>query len=221
MLFRPGSAPSESFTSSISFERGQTMRILTAWMGFLLLGAGMLGNTQPGVAQASSSSTRPAAPPASTAAIEGRITVAETVNRVARTDPLRNLPVYLFTLDQSKPLLDLERKCRHSMSHPAATSRVEGTNAFAAYNICMQCRSDAVDRVPRLPATASTKTDADGAYHFDGLLPGRRYQVVSVKKEEDEPTAIAGLSPRLKPGQRAKLDLSENDPWTDADPLIH
>ena len=195
------------------------MRIVTGWVGILLLLGEVLGFSPPISGQASAGQAN-AASAASTAAIEGRITVAETVNRVARTEPLRNLTVFLFTLDQSKPLLDLERKCRRSMSHPASTSRAEGSNAFAAYNICMQCLSDAMQLVPRLPATASVKTDADGAYKFEGIEPGRRYQVVSVKTQEDEPTVITGLSQRLKPSQRAKVDLSENDPWTDADPLV-
>ena len=195
------------------------MRIVTGWVGFLLLSSEVLGFGPPIFGQASAGQASGAST-ASTAAIEGRITVLETVNRVARTSPLRNLTVFLFTLDQSKPLLDLERKCRRSMSHPASTSKAEGANAFAAYNVCMQCLSDAVQLVPRLPSIASVKTDADGAYKFEGLEPGRRYQVVSVKTQEDEPTVITGLSPRLKASQRAKLDLSENDPWTDADPAL-
>jgi positive regulator of sigma E activity len=41
---------------------------------------------------------------------------------------------------------------------------------------------------------------------------------VGVKVEEEEHIVIVGLTPKLRPGQRVTLDLSENEPWTDAIP---
>jgi len=149
-------------------------------------------------------------------AVEGRITVVMNVNRTVSTYPLRNLPVYLFKLEQSRPLQELQRKCRKAMARPG----VNPSNAFAAYNVCAQGLSDAVELVPRLPVAAATQTDREGFYHFDGVPSRLRYQVVAVKVEDGEPIVIVGLTPQLKPGQRVKLDLSENDPWTNADPRI-
>jgi len=149
------------------------------------------------------------------AAVEGRMTVVETVNRTVTTQPLRNLTVYLLTLDQSQPLLELQRRCRKSMARTGAA------RAFAAYNVCTQCLAEAVELVPRLPSTAATKTDGEGFYKFEGVPPARRYQVVAVKVEDDEPIVITGLTPKLGPQQRATLNLSENDPWTAADPLLN
>ncbi len=183
---------------------------LTGRVNCLLVLSAALVCCPPAVAQSSASPAAPAA------AIEGRITVVENINRVTTARPLRNLTVYLFTLDQSKPLLELQRRCRRSMARPGVSAR----NAFAAYNVCQKSLSDAADLAPRLASTASTKTDADGVYKFEGVLPARRYQVVSVKVEADEPSVITGLTPKLKANQRAKLDLSENDPWTNADPVV-
>jgi hypothetical protein len=155
-----------------------------------------------------------AAPPA---AVEGRITVVMNVNRTVSTYPLRDLPVYLFKLEQSRPFEELQRKCRKAMARSGGGPSV----AFAAYNVCATSLSDAVELVPRLPAGATTQTDREGFYHFDAVPSRQRYQVVAVKVEDDEPIVIVGLTPPLKPGQGVKLDLSENDPWTNADPRIN
>src|SRR5438552_4172837 len=66
---------------------------------------------------------------------------------------------------------------------------------------------------PRKPTERASK--------FEGVPPARRYQVVAVKVEDDEPIVITGLTPKLGPQQRATLNLSENDPWTAADPLLN
>ena len=129
------------------------MQHVTGWVSVILLLSEAGGGCQAARGQTVS-------PPAAPAAIEGRITVVETINRTVTTRPLRNLTVYLFTLQQSKPLLELQRKCRKSMARPEAGA----ANAFTAYQVCMQSQSQAVDLVPRLAATASTKTDADGVY---------------------------------------------------------
>lgn len=151
------------------------------------------------------------APPA---LVQGRITVVMNVNRKVDTYPLRNLAVYLFRLDQSRPLQELQRKCRRAMARPNA-------DAFVAYNACTSSLSEAAQLVPSLTYTARAETDRDGAYRFESVAPAQRYQVVSVKFEGDEPSVIIGLTPKLKAGQHFTLNLSENDPWTEADPLLH
>lgn len=155
------------------------------------------------------------AKPAPLTSIEGRITVVETINKTVGTHPLRNLTVYLFDLDQSKPLQQLQHKCRRATAKPGGGD----ATAFAAYNVCVDCLGQAVELVPHLSSAATTRTDGDGYYKFEDVAPARRYQVVLVKVEDGEPIVIVGLTPKLKAGQRVTIDLRENDPWTNADPL--
>lgn len=151
------------------------------------------------------------AKPLPPAAIEGRITVIMTVNRTRGTYPVRNLTVYLFKLEESRPLQELQRKCRGALAQPRL-------DAISAYNTCRKCLAEAVASVPRLSCAATTRTNHEGFYRFDNLSPARRYQVVAVRAEDEEHIVIVGLTPKLRPGQRVTLDLSENEPWTDAIP---
>jgi len=68
--------------------------------------------------------------------------------------------------------------------------------------------------VPRLLRTARTKTDARGCYRFNDVPAGTKYQIVGVSVEEDGTIIVVGMTPKLKAGEKLRLDLSENDPWT-------
>jgi len=57
------------------------------------------------------------------AAIEGRLTVIETVGHSVEARPFRNVTVYLFDLDQSKPLQELQHKCRTATAKPGNAFR--------------------------------------------------------------------------------------------------
>jgi len=178
------------------------MRVLGGWLSCLLLSeAAWCGQRPVGQARAVLPAT-----------IEGRITVVLIVNRTRETNPLRSLPVYLFAVEDSRPLQALQRRCRGALAQPRM-------DPVSVYETCRKCLAEAAELVPRLPATATTQTDREGFYRFDNVPALRRYQVVGVKVEEDEPIVIVGLTPRLRSGQRVALDLSENDPWTSADPL--
>jgi hypothetical protein len=145
------------------------------------------------------------------AAIEGRLSVIEGVGRSVEARPFRNVTVYLLDLEQSKPLQELQHQCRTATAKPG--------NDFVAVNVCLGGLSEAVKLVPSLPSTARAQSDRDGVYKFESVPPGRRYQVVCVLVDEGEPVVLVGLTPKLKPGKRVTLDLRENDPWTDSDPL--
>jgi hypothetical protein len=132
------------------------------------------------------------------ASIEGRITVVETINHTATARPLRNLTVYLFDLDQSKPLQQLQHKCRKATARPGGGA----ATAFAAYNTCVDCLSQAVELVPHLNSSGTTPTDGAGYYKFESVSPARWYQVVVVKVEDGDPIVIVGLTPKLKAGDR-------------------
>jgi hypothetical protein len=145
------------------------------------------------------------------AGIEGRVTVVLSVRRATETHPVGNLTVYLFKLEQSRPLQELQRKCRGALAQPRL-------DAIGAYNTCQKCLAEAVELVPRLSYAATTRTSHEGLYRFDHVPPAQRYQVVAVRTEDEEHIVIVGLTPKLRPGQRVTLDLSENEPWTDAIP---
>ena len=79
------------------------MRHKMAWLIYLLfLGGAICFSVRAGA------QSRAAAP----ATIEGRITVVEAINRSVEATPIRNRTVYLFNLGQSKPLQELQHRCR-------------------------------------------------------------------------------------------------------------
>jgi len=149
-----------------------------------------------------------ARPPAT---IQGHVTVAMTIGHTFGTHPVAKLQLYLFRVEDSRPLQEHQRRCRRAVGQSFASPS-------AAYDICMQGLEEAAKLVPNLPATSTTQTDQEGFYRFENVAPGRRYQVVAAKSEGESPEVIVGLTGRLKPGDRVTLDLSENDPWTEALP---
>jgi len=145
---------------------------------------------------------------ASPAGVRGRATVSEAINRTQATNPVRDLQVYLFETASVKPFEDLQRKCRRAMAQPKA-------DADYTYRLCEAALAEAVQLIPTLPAVATAKTGADGAFSFDHLAPGKLYHVIGVKSGEDgSPIVIVVKTARLRPGQQVVVELSENAPWT-------
>ena len=144
------------------------------------------------------------------AGIAGRITVDEVVGRKLQSDPVLKLKLYLLKVEDSRPLQDLQLRCRRAVAQPNA-------DPLRAYNTCAQSLAEAVALVPKLPYVASTETDREGFYTFENVPTTGRYQVVGVKQVEGgEPLVIVGITNKLKAGERVTLHLSANDPWTRA-----
>jgi hypothetical protein len=160
------------------------------------------------IAQQKPSQFAPSIPASS---IVGRATVQMTVGKTYGEYPLARLKLYLLRAEDGKALHALQRKCRQAL---ARTSSAPG----ATYDICSASQEEAAQLVPTLAAAATAQTDRDGNYRFDAVPAGGRYQVVGVKMEGGEATLIVGLTALLKPGAELKLNLSENDDWTQAVP---
>ena len=144
----------------------------------------------------------------SPASVRGRATVFETINRKATTNPVRDLQVYLFNPEATKPFEELQNKCRRAMRQPKA-------DPVQTYHSCEIALAEAFELIPTLPAVATVKTGVDGSFSFDNVAPGRPYHVIGIKHGEGEsPVVIVVKTTRLRPGQQLALELSENDPWT-------
>jgi len=145
---------------------------------------------------------------ASPASVRGRATVFETINRTATTNPVRNLQVYLFTLEASKPFEELQLKCRRAMARPKA-------DPMQTYHLCEAALAEAFELIPKLPAIATARTEPDGSFQFGKVAPERRYHLIGIKRDEGgSPIVIVAKTPRLRSGQQLTLELSENEPWT-------
>ena len=145
------------------------------------------------------------------ASVVGRITVRLTVGRTFGEHPVAKLPLYLVRVEDSRAFQELQRKCRRAVARTTS-------NPGASYEVCVQSMAEAAKLVPQLAATATNQTDRDGFYRFENVPAGGRYQVVGVKYEGDEPVLLVGLTARLKPGEEHRVDISENEAWTDALP---
>lgn len=145
------------------------------------------------------------------ASVEGRVSVHMTVGRVFGEHAVPNLTLYLFRIEDSKAFQELQRKCRKAVAGGQS-------NPAAAYDVCMQSIAEAARLVQQMTPTATAQSDREGNYKFESVPAGGRYQVVGVKYEGEEPIVIVGLTSHLKPGENHKVNLSENDAWTDALP---
>jgi hypothetical protein len=144
----------------------------------------------------------------SPASVRGRATAIETINRKPTTNPVRDLQVYLFNPEATKPFEELQHKCRRAMAQPKA-------DPVQTYQLCEIALAEAFELIPTLPAVATVKTGADGSFSFDNVPPGKPYHVIGIKAGEiGNPIVIVVKTTRLRPGQQLALELSENDPWT-------
>jgi len=142
------------------------------------------------------------------ASLRGRAVVFETINRKETVNPVRDLQVYLFNPEATKPFEELQYKCRRAMAQPKA-------NPVQTYHLCEMALAEAFELVPTLPAVATAKTAADGAFSFEKVPAGRPYHVIGIKPgESGSPVVIVIKTTRLRPGQQLTLELSENEPWT-------
>lgn len=145
-----------------------------------------------------------------TAGVWGHITMDEVVGRAAQSSPIPKLKLYLLRVEDSRPLVELQERCRRATADPNA-------NPLRAYQACDQGLRQAVDLVPTLPAVATAETDRNGQYEFPTVPAAGRYNVVGVKAVQGgEPLVMVGVTNRLKAGDRVTLNLSANDPWTRA-----
>jgi hypothetical protein len=188
------------------------MRILASVLSLAICCAASLPAAQ--VSRHVPKSTAPptkSAAPLAPANLEGKMTVYMLAGNKLDDFPLNDVEVYLFTLEQSKPLQELQRRCKQAM-------RRSGIDATAIYEVCRQSEEAAADLVPKLPRAGFTRTDRSGAYRFPEIASGQRYHVVGLKYEAGDPVLMVGVTPRLKPGESCSLDISENNPWVDAVP---
>ncbi len=140
--------------------------------------------------------------------VSGHVTVVETINRTTVANPVSDLKVYLFTYEATRPFRELQHKCRRAMANPAA-------DPVRTYQLCDQALAEAYALVPNLPAIATAQTGRDGAFQFDDVSPGREYHLIGVKPAEGgSPIVIVETIKGLRSGEKRKLELSENDPWT-------
>ncbi|MBZ5562078.1 MAG: hypothetical protein LAP13_06620 [Acidobacteriia bacterium] len=140
--------------------------------------------------------------------VSGHVTVVETINRKTAANPVRDLKVYLFTYEATRPFRELQQKCRRAMAHPAA-------DPVRTYQLCDQALAEAYALVPNLPAIATAQTDRDGTFQFDNVSPGREYHLIGIKPAEGgSPIVVVETIKGLYSGGKVRLELSENDPWT-------
>jgi len=151
--------------------------------------------------------TTPLPPSAGT---QGRVTLDEFIGRNPQTNPVGKLKVYLIKFEDSRPLQELQQRCRRATAETSI-------NAMTVYHVCTESLARAVELIPTLPSVARTETDRDGFYQFDSVPAAGRYQVVGVKVIPDgEPLVIVGVTSKLKAGERVTMNLSANNPWTGA-----
>jgi hypothetical protein len=188
-----------SFILELRVTGGVIMRKLFACLSWL----GMLGGAALFAGQAKRLVEE--VPPAS---VRGWATVFETINRKPTTNPVRDLQVYLFNPEATKPFEELQYKCRRAMAQPKA-------DPVQTYHLCEIALAEAFELIPTLPAVAKVKTGRDGSFSFDNVSPGRPYHVIGIKPgESGSPIVIVVKTPRLRAGQQFALELSENEPWT-------
>jgi integrase len=127
--------------------------------------------------------------------------------------PVGPLRVYLFTLEQSRPLQALQRKARERRSQLGAVGPEMG-QMMAAY------LGSAAELVPRLTRTAVARTQQRGSYRFEHVPSGKQYQVVALAWREDGLIFIQAVTPLLRPGEALLLDLNDTDDndWTNVTP---
>ncbi len=120
---------------------------------------------------------------------------------------LGQLPLYLFTPEQSGPFRELQRQCNDQV-------RGSGGGSTIAMLGCIKLLNKAILLIPKLPRVAKATTNNRGFFCFKDVVPGKRYHIIGLGEEEDGEVFVFGVTPVLKPGQRLKLDLSEAKHWT-------
>jgi len=124
----------------------------------------------------------------------------------ARMYPAGNTPVYLFTLDQSARVRQLEREA-YKRSHKTGATEDEASRIVGEL-------VDTLDKIiPKLPRTAITRTNRKGFYRFERIPPATRYHVIAFGQWEDGNYIAARITPLIKEGEKLELDLRDDTPW--------
>jgi len=121
---------------------------------------------------------------------------------------LSNMPVYVFTLRQSRRLREMDESA-YNRAHakglaPGVESRIEDQNTDAL-----------VDLIPKLPRSALGKSDGRGAFSIPNLPCGQPYYLVSFGIHESGVFLAVKVTPVLKNGESIKVELRDDVPWSE------
>ncbi len=120
---------------------------------------------------------------------------------------LRNVPVYLFTWEQSSKIRESMRTLERRIHSPGSDD-IKIASADGDFY-------DQVDRlVKKLPNAAEVKSAHSGLFRFSGVASGVRYLIVTEFDLEDGIHFGARSTAILKPGQKPRLDVMiTTEPW--------
>jgi hypothetical protein len=135
-------------------------------------------------------------------------TLNGTVVQALGERKLTNMPVYVFTLAQSRRLREMD-DCAYKRAHtpglaPGVDARIEDQNTDAP-----------VDLIPKLPRSAFGKSDSRGAFSISNVPCGQRYCLVSFGIHESGVYLAVKLTPVMKNGESIKVDLRDDVPWSE------
>ena len=135
-------------------------------------------------------------------------TIYGTVVQALGENRLHNMPVYIFTLAQSRRLREMDESA-YKRAHATGIGEDEA-GAIDSRN------EDALaDLAPKLPRTAFGKSDNRGIFVFRNLPCGERYYLVALHIHESGVFLAAKISPVLKDGEKLKVDLRDDVPWNE------
>ena len=122
--------------------------------------------------------------------------------------PTAGIPVYLIALEDAAGLTKLQQEAYQQAHRAGLDERQAGLAARKYYD-------HALGLVLRLRgrAKAVTKSDKNGFYRFLGVPVGKAYKIIAVEPYEDDVILAIQTTPVVKPGQRLRLDLNDQDPW--------
>lgn len=133
-------------------------------------------------------------------------TIYGTVVQAFGETRLRNVPIYVFTLAQSRRLREMDESAYRRAHAPgiadddAGAIESRGEDALAA-------------RIPKIPRTAFGKSGSQGVFVFHNLPSGKRYYLVAVHAHESGLFLAIKVTALLKDGERLKVDLRDDVPW--------
>lgn len=150
-----------------------------------------------------------------TATIHGRILKWNWTGRGPDL-PQPWLPVYLFTMEQSRILQALQKESRAwgeqamKIKQAGGTGYVEVAEKVGNYLEALELL------IPATRASATTKTDSAGFYRFENVVPGKMYQIWGYGEPEDgEHFLFVGVTPKLEPGIEIRFDLRDKVDWNE------
>lgn len=129
-------------------------------------------------------------------------TIYGTVVQAYGERKLNNMPVYVFTLAQSRRLREMDE---------VAYKRAHGPGLAEGADAPIEDQNEAalIDLIPKLPRTAFGKSDSRGAFSFSPLPCGQRYYLASFVVTESGLILAIKITPLLKNAERMKVDLRQ------------